>query len=150
VVAQDYSAEEAMAAMEAVMNAGDPARLNQPSPSPSLLVVGNLLLPSLAVPQLQAEVVDKQYRAAMSPVHPLPVVDDLYHDDAAGVMTLGSTAFKVLDRMDESARANGLVVNCSRRWKSSSRCSMSGGPEWTPPSSIFKPLWRRSVRPSPL
>jgi hypothetical protein len=73
--------------------------------------VGNLLPPSLAVPQLQAKVTDKQYRAAMSSAPPLPVVDELYRDDVAGVMSLGSRAFKVLDRMAESARADGLVVN---------------------------------------
>jgi hypothetical protein len=121
VAAQDSSAEEAMAAMEAAADAGDPARLDQPLSSPSLLVVGTLLPPSLAVPQLQAEVVDKQYRAAMSPLPPLPEVDELYHDEAsppppihddvAGVMSLGSSAFKVLDRMAESATADGMVVN---------------------------------------
>lgn len=121
VAAQDSSAEEDMATMEAAADAGDPARLVQPSPSPSLLTAGNLLPPSLTMAQLQAEVVDKQYRAAMSPPPPLPVVDELYrdeasppppiHDDAAGVMSLDSSAFKVLDQMSKSARADGLVVN---------------------------------------
>jgi hypothetical protein len=100
-----------MAAMEAAANAGDPTRLDQPASSPSLLAAGNLLPPSLAVSQLQAEVVDKQYRAAMSPAPHLPVVDELYRDDVAGVMSLGSSTFKVLDQMVESARADGLVVN---------------------------------------
>jgi hypothetical protein len=33
----------------------------------------------------------------MSPTPPLPIVDELYRDDAVGVMSLGSSAFKVLD-----------------------------------------------------
>ena len=130
VATQDSSAEEAMSAMEAAADAGDPARLDQPSSSPSLLVVGNPLPPSLAVLQLQAEVVDKQYRAAMSPPPPLPEVDKLYrdeasppppiHNDAAGVMSLGSSAFKVLDRMAKSARADDLVVNTFEEMESNS------------------------------
>jgi hypothetical protein len=92
--------------------------------------VGNLLSPSLAVLQLQAVVVDKQYRAAMGPPPPLPEVDELYrneasppppiHDDAVGVMSLGSSVFKVLDQMAESTRANGLVVNTFEEMESDS------------------------------
>jgi hypothetical protein len=120
VATQDSYVEEAMSAMEAAADAGDPARLDQPSPSPSLLITGNLLPPSLAIPLLQAEVVDKQYRAAMSPAPPLPVVDELYCDDAAGVMSLGSSSFKVLNRMAESARADDLVVNTLEEMESGS------------------------------
>jgi hypothetical protein len=120
VAAQDSSAEEGMAAMEAAADTGDPVRLDQPSPSPSLLITGNLLPPSLAVSLLQAEVMDKQYRAAMSPAPPLPVVDKLYRDDTAGVMYLISSAFKVLDRMTEGARVDGLVVNMFKEMESGS------------------------------
>jgi hypothetical protein len=99
VAAQAPSAEEAMSAMVAAADAGDPARarLDPPSPPSSLLAAGDLMPSSLPLLQPQAEVVgsfesepaappsvvDEQYRDEASPSPPPPAVYEPYRDAAS-------------------------------------------------------------------